>query len=322
MLEPSLSSVTHASNTVHPTTPQTKHSLTPTDNPQSVQQFLGSTPYGWFNLIQEKPDFSENWESVDDLHLHGHLSDGVHVSYGQPRSSPSTDRLTDRLETQPYAFNKDNHVLALKQQTVFDFSQGDHQGVNYVGVHYLREVPHHEPLTFIVTTADGQQKQFKSCNKSDELDKFSGFLGSGEMITRLEIRKPPQSSYVLGDILWGRKKDLHQKKQCETTLMPVVTNMECAEQGWLFDIEVSAMQSRDDSWWCVNDDEKQCGIYGEIASFGYYSKTNKPTVALTFADQKHKQCNYSLVVDLPEKCNENCNYVRRDTTFVAVCPDR
>ncbi|MGV6810494.1 MAG: hypothetical protein ACWA5U_11540 [bacterium] len=321
-LEPSLSPATHASDATQATTTQATHSaipVIPSDSQQSVQQLLGSTPYGWFNLIQEKPDFSENWETFDESQLQGQLSDNVHVHYNPHHQMPSADTavLSDLLQTQPYAFNKDNQVLTLKQQTIFEFPKG----ASYIGVHYLREVPHREPLVFIVTTADGQQKQFTSCTKSDELDKFSGFLGSGEVITRLEIRKPPQSSYVIGDVLWGHKQNLHQQKQCETTLMPVVTNMECAEQGWLFDIEVSAMQSRDDSWWCVNDDEKQCGIYGEIASFGYYSKTDKPSVALTFADQKNKQCAHSLVVDLPEKCSENCNYVQRDEAFVPVCPD-
>lgn len=279
------------------------------DKTSKIKQLLGSTHFGWLSLIQEKPDFIEDWETLDEQSVYGQLMDQVTVSYLNS-SQP--------LSAQQYAFQPENHVLSLKERTVFDFPRG----ATYIGVHYLREKAHREPLIFLITRSDGEQQQFKSCTKSDELEKFSGFLGGDKTITRMEIHKPPHSSYVLGDIFWGRKDDLQQAKQCGSNLAPVVTSVECTEQGWLFDVEVGAMQSNDDSWWCVNDDEKKCGTYGEIVSFGYYSKAEQPQVELIFADQKKQNCQRPLIVDAPENCSENCNYMLRGKQMVEICPDR
>lgn len=279
------------------------------DKISKTKQLLGSTHFGWLNLIQEKPDFIEDWETLDEQSAYGHLMDQVTVSYPN-RSQP--------LSVQGYVFQPNNHVLSLKDRTVFEFPHG----ATYVGVHYLREIAHREPLTFLITNSEGEQQQFKSCTKSDELEKFSGFLGGDKAITRLEIRKPLHTSYVLGDVFWGRKDDLQQAQHCGSNLAPVVTSVECTKQGWLFDVEVGAMQSNDDSWWCVNDDEKKCGTYGEIVSFGYYSKAEQPQVELIFADQKKQNCQRPLIVDAPENCSENCNYILRGKQMVEICPDR
>lgn len=275
-----------------------------------IHQFSGSTPYGWLNFLQESPDFSEDWEKWDgDANLsEGLLQDGVKVYYP---SLPGSPLLLRKLPEK----GDDRNALSLQKKTTFEFPKG----VNYLGMHLYSDMSHKQPVRYLFTLNNGEQREVLGKALGDELSAFVGFSTTGTTsIIRVDVLAFMASQYGIDKFYWGRKGDL---ASAECLFTPVITSMECEDRRWLFDVEVGAVMPSDESWWCTNDKDAQCGNYGETVSFGYFSKADQTKVELVFQDQKNPSCYYPLTVELHKSCNKDCRLEIAEGDVIRTCED-
>jgi hypothetical protein len=275
-----------------------------------IHQFSGSTPYGWLNFLQESPDFSEDWQNWDgDVNLsEGLLADGVKVSYPDLPTSPL---LLKKLPEK----SGDRNALSLQKRTTFEFPKG----VNYIGMHLYNDMSHKQAVRYLFTLNNGEQREVYGKTLGDELSTFVGFSTTGSTsIIRLDILTFMAGQYGIDKFLWGKKGDL---ASADCVFTPVITSMECEDRRWLFDVEVGAVMPSDESWWCANDKDAQCGNYGETVSFGYFSMTDQTKVELMFQDQKNPSCYYPLVVELHKNCDVGCRIEMADGDTIRSCED-
>lgn len=275
-----------------------------------IHQFSGSTPYGWLNFLQESPDFSEDWEKWDDdsnLNLsEGVLQDGAKVFYSGLVLDPLQLKKIPEKNTQ-------RNALSLQKKTTFEFPNG----VNYLGMHLYSDMSHKQAIRYLFTLNNGEQREVSGKPLGDELSAFVGFSTSGAIsIIRVDILTFMPNQYGIDKFYWGRKDDL-ASSDCLFT--PIITGMECEDRRWLFDVEVGAVMPSDESWWCANDKDGQCGNYGETVSFGYFSKTDQTKVELMFQDQKNPSCHYPLVVELHKNCGVGCRLEIADGDVIRTC---
>lgn len=260
----------------------------------SVQQLSGRSIFTWITKIREIPDYSQTWDSLDDRQRHGLLADDVQVFY--------LDRPTQTLEFRKYKeMDKIRYALDLRKHTVFEFPNG----VNYLGIYYERDAVYDQPLSLVFTLSDGTKKEFYSCTKTEELMKFTGFAtGENVSVVSMEVLKPIGTNYSVNELFWGSN---YQTEYSSCDFKPAVTAVECDDENrWLVDVEVSKVQADDESWWCANDEDRNCGDYGDIISFGYFSRSEKPTVNISFQDQKNGTCSVDLKLDQQKMCSDKC----------------
>lgn len=301
-----------------------------------VRMYVGSSHFSWLQALKELPDHHKNWESEANLEANKKpaVLDKPQILISYPKAE-DTDKLLIRS-------SGDKRRLRLADSTTFQPNKGK---VTYFGLHHHNEGGEKQAFNVVLTMNDGSMinKRVESARQGST--NFAGFVvNEGKTIKQVEIAVPTEAKLSLDLLQWGDLSDgkmaddkpVEEKAPTDTdlkkvstqedmipvtercNLIPEIVQYQCDNDQWLFDIKVSSQNPRS-TWWCSDDEDEQCASYDKIASYGYYSKSEKPQVKLVFTDQDQLSCSHAITVKLPKHCKNSCSYHYEEGKEVETC---
>lgn len=293
--------------------------MSSTVNAAEIDVYTGATLFPWLSELNTTPENHQAWESDQSL-----TTNQPHVIY--PKNKHPNQLIIKSLSAT-------DHALYLDGLTSINF---DNKTPEYLGLFCQNLSQTNAKVAMTLTFSDDSTKTlYLHCQKQGEKI-FTGIIvNKGISIKKADIRNT--GDIVIDDLQWGRfpkhndkqntnslASSIDTKNQDQTNtcqLKAQVMQLQCDDNQWLFDVMVTGKQS-ESAWWCSNDNDEQCASYGKLVSYGYYSKTSRQEVDLTFTDQKDPSCSTTLHVNLLKNCKDKCSYHEENGIQVETCEER